>query len=96
MPKINKPFKLIEKLEHKPFTISKPFGIDTYYLLTSEVQIQDRTVFTSDGVKNRSANFNSNPLASLLENVGTKSRGIEESIPTNWSIQKLMLISEEK
>ena len=96
MPKRNKPFKLIENLGVKSYTIGEPFGLDIYYLLTSEVQIQDPTVFEADGVKNRSANFNSNPLASLLENVGTKSRGIEESIPTNWSVQKLLLISEAK
>ncbi len=96
MPKRNAPFNLVENLG-KIFTISDPFGLDTYYLLTSEVPIQDISIFKSDGVLTRSAFKDTNPLTTLLKNIGAKSRGVsEETAPTNWSIQKLMLTSEPK
>ncbi len=91
-PLRNSPFPLEESLKVN-FKISEPFGLDTYFLLTTETPIIDLSIFEADGVLTRDAKKNDSPLSKLLRNVGSRTRGVTMDTPMNWSIQKLMLVS---
>lgn len=94
-PLRNAPFPLEEPLKVN-FKISEPFGLDTYFLLTTETPIQDVSIFEADGVLTRGEKKNDNPLSKILRNVGSRSRGTTLEAPMTWSIQKLMVVSEKR
>jgi hypothetical protein len=91
-PLRNSPFPLEEPLKVN-FKISKPFGYDTYFLLTTETPILDLSIFDAGGVLTRDVKKNDSPLSKVLRNVGSRTRGVTMDTPMNWSIQKLMLLS---
>jgi hypothetical protein len=73
------------------FSISCPFGLDTYLLLTADDELDPR-IFAAQGVRTRSASRGSgNPLADLLQNIGvnSRSRGGARPVPANWSVQRI-------
>ncbi len=79
----------------KLFKISKPFGPDTYILLTSYDQIPNPEIMESKGVKTRSAT-RGNPLIDLFTNIGTTTRGGKPIMPVDWSLNRITTISVEK
>jgi Caspase domain len=94
-PLRNAPFSLEEPLKVN-FRISEPFGLDTYFLLTTETPIQDVSIFEVDGVLTRGDKKTDSPLSKILRNVGSRSRGTTLEAPMNWSFQKLMVMSEKR
>jgi Caspase domain len=78
------------------FCVDKPFGRDTYFLVTTDEAepIQDTTVFNFEPVLTRGGgaqDAQSNPLTRLFADVGqARSRSpSDDPVPTHWSIQKL-------
>lgn len=90
-----KPFIVLSDTEQEwDFEVSRPYGIDTYILLTTE-QPLDPGVFDFEGVQTRGGyKGTSNPLADLVLNVGM--RGFQTPVPTKWSIDRVSLRSVEK
>jgi hypothetical protein len=82
--------------QSKFFTVTSPFGIDTYVLLTSAEPIPELSVLNSDGVRTRNRGAGENPLMELLQNTGDQMRGPESGVPTDWSIQKVCIKSSLK
>ncbi|MBW8864015.1 MAG: caspase family protein [Verrucomicrobia bacterium] len=74
------------------FTVTSPFGIDTYVL----EPIPELSVLNSDGVRTRNRGAEENPLQELLQNTGDQMRGPEPGVPTDWSIQKVCIKSSPK
>ena len=72
--------------------ITPPFGIDTYILLTTLDQLADTSAFNFSGVLSRGAVFES-PLARLLGDAGTSTRGLEPEVPANWSVSYTSVLS---
>jgi hypothetical protein len=78
------------------FTISAPFGVDSYFLITSDEAINNFQAFNSDGVVTRGGGSGS-PLENLINDVGTATRGISPNItPANWSFQRIAITSQAK
>jgi len=77
------------------FKISKPFGPDTYILLTSYDQIPNPDLMESKGVKTRSAT-RGNTLINLFSNIGSTTRGNKPIMPVDWSLNRITTISVEK
>ncbi len=75
------------------FTISSPFGIDTYILLTTADQIADLSAFNFSGVLSATRGGPKSPLAQLLGNASANTRGVNPSVPVNWSIQYMPIHS---
>ena len=73
------------------FKIGKPYGVDTYILLTSD-QPLDPDIFQFEGVISRGTGGES-ALADLLLSVGM--RGFETPVPTDWGVDRLSLRSVE-
>ena len=79
------------------FEVGKPYGTDSYFLLTSLERIDNPDVFEFDGVvtsrgSERGA-IGGNPLSRLLSEVGTLSRGVSAAVPTDWDVEKVQLRS---
>jgi len=72
--------------------ITPPFGIDTYIMLTTLDQLADTSAFNFSGVLSRGAIFQS-PLARLLGDAGTNTRGLEPEVPANWSVSYTPILS---
>jgi hypothetical protein len=79
----------------KLFKISKPFGPDTYILLTSNDQIPNPETLESKGVKTRSSS-KGNPLVDLFDNIGSTTRAGNKIMPTDWSLNRINIVSIPK
>jgi hypothetical protein len=73
----------------EPVTISKPFGIDTFVLLSTRDAIPDPAVLEERGVRRGSTS----PLSMLLSQVATGTRGIRTATYLDWSIERLSIRS---
>ncbi len=72
--------------------IAPPFGIDTYFLLTSREAIAPPEVLEFQGVRTRDE-APTTPLAHLLYTIGSEVRGAAVVTPIDWSITALSLRS---
>lgn len=81
--------------EDADLVVGTPYGIDSYFLLTSATPIDNpETVFNFAGVRSRgSGRPISSPLSRLLENTKSGKRGGVSGIPLDWSIEHLTLLS---
>jgi hypothetical protein len=77
------------------FSISSPFGVDTYVLLASGEPLPDPGMLNNQGVRTRGAE-DANPLQKLLGNLGIQARDGGDIIPTDWSVEKLMIQSKAR
>lgn len=71
------------------FTISAPFGVDSYFLLTTQDAI-DPSVFSAEGVRTRSGTRGApeDPLTQMLSDLNTGARGVKKSeTPGTWSVE---------
>lgn len=71
------------------FSIDSPFGVDTYFLLTSDNAIDNPEVFNFAGVRTETGTRGaSDPLTDLLSASSSMTRGINlRAIPALWSIE---------
>jgi hypothetical protein len=74
-------------------TIGSPFGVDTYILLTTADQIADLSAFNFSGVLQTTRGGPLSPLAQLLGNASANKRGVNPTVPANWSIQYMPIRS---
>jgi Caspase domain len=80
------------------FDVGEPYGVDTYFLLTSEQPVDDPGVFEFDGARSKGGTRGTpsgNPLTQLLSNVGAGTRGANANrpVPTGWAIERFSLRS---
>jgi len=83
------------------FDIGPPYGVDHYFLLTTANPIDSpESILNFEGARTRGATrLPSDPLARLLRNTATGTRGAVGLVPANWSIEQLTIVSrppEEK
>jgi hypothetical protein len=71
-----------------------PFGVDTYYLLTSAEPIADPYVLEWKGPRTQNHDTQTrgatNPLQNLLSGIGTRTRGFE-TVPATWTLDRVIL-----
>ncbi len=80
------------------FSIAEPFGVDTYFLLTTESPIETG-VFTSEGVRTKAGTRGApaDPLSEMLSEVNTGTRAAKRpATPGTWSIERLTVRSVPK
>jgi hypothetical protein len=75
------------------FRVSEPFGVDSYYLLTSREPLADPRVLECRGVGER--NGPRSALEELLAMTGGTTRGVERvrGVPETWSLDRLVVRS---
>ena len=84
------------------FVVQPPYGVDSFFVLTSEEAITDpQTVFTFSGAATRSGRAplpgDATPLGRLLYGVGSGSRDAgSRAVPTRWSIERIRVLSEDR
>jgi len=84
----------IELSDRALFKIGAPFGMDTYFLLTSEEPITNPEVLDFEGVRGKPPpGKNYTPLEKLLYGLGSSYRGRPPTTHINWSIQRLPILS---
>jgi len=66
------------------FEVSPPFGIDTYFLLSTDEPLPDPWILESDGVRTR------NPTTALEELLMPSGRAVTVLTQSNWSIDKVV------
>jgi caspase domain-containing protein len=80
-------------------TVTAPFGVDSYFLLTSQDAI-DPAAFSAEGVRTRAGTRGgaaADPLSELLSDVNTGTRGARKAeTPATWSIEGQSIRSVEK
>jgi hypothetical protein len=76
-------------------TIGGPYGVDHYFLLTTVIPLDSpETILNFDGVRTRGAGMApTDPLARLLRNTATATRGGVAEVPVNWSIEQMSILS---
>jgi hypothetical protein len=70
-------------------TIDEPYGIDTYFLLTTDEPLPNPFVLTWRGVRTRAPEALT-PLEQLLAMTGSTGRGSPFVTPATWSIERLV------
>jgi hypothetical protein len=80
------------------FEIGSPFGVDTYFLLTSDNAIDNPEVLQFEGVRTEAGTRGaSDPLTSLLSSASSMTRGVSpHPVPALWSIETLTFRSVPK
>jgi hypothetical protein len=79
------------------FSITPPFGIDSYFMISSEEPINNFQAFNNEGVVSYSASRGGGGLDNLLNGVGMASRSITaNTVPVTWSLQRLSIKSIAK
>jgi len=68
------------------FEASPPYGIDSYFLLTTDEPLPDPWVLEWDGVRTRAAP----PATALEELLSPNDRAASVVMPANWSIERLV------
>lgn len=74
------------------FEIAAPFGVDTYYLLSTDEALPNPWILEWDGVRTRDASATT-PLEKLLLATGASSRAPSLVTPSNWSIERAVFES---
>jgi hypothetical protein len=71
------------------FRVVAPFGIDSFFLLSSEEPIPNPWVVQSTGVRSRGPRGTTR-LEDLLSQIGSAARGVSpERLPVHWSLEQL-------
>jgi hypothetical protein len=77
--------------EWASFSATPPYGVDTYFLLTTDEALPDPWSLEWDGVRGVSGRGGTSPLQQLLELGGTMRSPLRT--PPNWSIEQLIFES---
>jgi hypothetical protein len=75
------------RLDPSDFNLEAPYGVDSYFLLTTDEPLPDLDILTSDGVRTRNP---LTPLEQLLLLTNASTRGDRITTPQSWSIEKLV------
>jgi hypothetical protein len=80
------------------FEIGSPFGVDTYFLLTSDNAIDNPEVFNFEGVRTEAGTRGAaDPLTALLSSASSMTRGGSlRPVPALWSIETVTFHSVPK
>lgn len=84
------------------FEVAEPYGVDTYFLLTSKQPIEDPRIFEFDGVRTKGASRGieyQDRLTQLLSDVGASgTRGSlrNPAVPTTWGLEQVPILSVPK
>jgi hypothetical protein len=84
------------------FEVVEPYGVDTYFLLTSKEPIEDPQIFEFDGVRTKGATRGigyQDPLTRLLSDIGTSTtRGVKgnPAVPVTWELEQIPVLSVAK
>jgi hypothetical protein len=79
------------------FSVTPPFGIDTFFMLTTATALADPMVLDWDPVVTRAAARGADdPLSRLLRQTGARTRAVEVAAPKDWSIERLTIESVAK
>jgi len=76
------------------FEVAPPYGVDTYFLLTTDEPLPDPTILMWDGLRGRLGTPITSPLTELLLETSDVSRsGALRRTPNNWSIDRMLFVS---
>ena len=79
------------------FEILSPFGVDTYFLLTSDTAIDNPEIFNFSGVRREAEPQSPDPLTNLLSGASSMTRDAKPSqVPALWSIETFTVPSVPK
>ncbi|HYC60324.1 MAG TPA: caspase family protein [Thermoanaerobaculia bacterium] len=78
--------------EHASFIATAPYGVDTYFLLTTDEQLPNPFVLEWDAVRGGDPEPTT-PLGELLKLTAAGMRARTMNTPSNWSIEKIALES---
>jgi hypothetical protein len=99
-PKFDALIPLSGEMAEYDFSIDEPFGVDTYFLLTSQEPLDNPDVLEFDGLRTRGGTRNlgsGNPLTNLLTDLSSGTRGAHRpTTPATWSIESLSFRSVPK
>ncbi|MEO8380914.1 MAG: caspase family protein [Acidobacteriota bacterium] len=81
----------IELAGAPPFLVSEPYGLDTFFLLTTDEPLSSLTSLAWKGVRGTRASGVSRPLEELLAQMLAGTRSPDESVltPPTWSIDRV-------
>ena len=71
--------------------VMPPYGIDTYFLLTTDEPLPNPWILQWDGVRGGEAYVPRTALEELLLATGSGSRSARRATPSNWSLQRYFL-----
>lgn len=74
------------------FEVTQPYGVDTYFLLSTDEPLQNPSILEWDGVRSPTSGPRT-ALEQLLMLTGTGSRATPVVTPSNWSIERLVVES---
>ncbi|MCP4152395.1 MAG: caspase family protein, partial [bacterium] len=77
------------------FEIIRPFGMDTYFLLTTKEAISNPAVLDFEGVRGETKGQLASPLERLLYGIGSPTSRAAGATFTDWSVQRLPILSIE-
>jgi len=66
--------------------IGPPYGVDTFIMLSTAQPLPDPYILNFEGVASRNTRGVESPLARLLSETSSGTRGVSSEIPTNWSL----------
>ena len=79
------------------FTVAPPAGADTFFLLSSEEPLPDPGILNFSGVRTRAEPEGpTTDLSDLLFGIGEGQRSTGQSVPLNWSIERMTVITAQK
>jgi hypothetical protein len=89
--------ELPKEIKLQSFTVTEPYGVDTFLMLTSATPLADPSVLEGEAVRGRAASRGlDDPLTRLLAQTGSGTRGTMTSTPTEWSFERLSVQSVAK
>ncbi|MEO8379696.1 MAG: hypothetical protein ABI779_08530, partial [Acidobacteriota bacterium] len=74
------------------FAPRAPYGVDTYYLLSTDEPLPDPTILEWSGVRTRSP-VGKSPLEEVILLTGSPNRGPRRVTPSSWSIERMVFES---
>jgi hypothetical protein len=83
----------VREIELSGFTVTPPYGVDTYILISTEEALPNPLILESSGVRTRGPRGGT-ALEELLSRTGGSSRGMEgEDTSPIWSIDRVLIHS---
>jgi len=87
------PPPLIALADDAALEVTPPYGVDTYFLLTTDEPLPDPWILQWDGVRGGDPSAAKTPLERLLALTGSASRSGRMATPSNWSLEKVVFES---
>ena len=78
------------------FTISPPYGTDTYFLFASKAKLADSAVLDEEGVRTRGTGPGADALLLGLLTPALASRGTRALAPARWTVRHIAITSAEQ